>query len=167
MSIVSSSRILAPAGGRILIIPVQVDESEEWKDSISSAGPNTSIDSGVWNKGDQYPSQARSTQEYHLVVLVNFGIGSLTENAKVLTWGKDNHLQPATPRTCFSLAKRYQDLHSNLGLKFMSIISLVACSFTGSQLVLGVWWDRFGREVILEWFGRAWRDDCWFAFVCE
>lgn len=159
--------ITPPAGGRIHIVSVSsVDESRPWDQAVRAAGPSTPETYPVWRVGDQYPPQQfKGSQE---VILVNFGRYISSEN--VLAWGKEQKLRPASPRTCFAVAEHCSNLFYDLILEWMTIVSLVKCSFEDRQQVCGVSWGRSGCEANLYWFDRfdhGWSGDCWFTFVRE
>lgn len=155
--------IAPPEGGKIHIVSVFVDEARPWDQAVRTADPNTPESYAVWKVGDQYPPQQfKNDQE---IILVNFGKYISSED--VIEWGRGQKLRPATPRSCFAVGEHILNLHTDLGVEYMAVVSLVQCSFGGSQRVCGVWRGRSGRGVGLCWFGSDWSGSYWFAFVRE
>ncbi|MDP2816052.1 MAG: hypothetical protein Q8O19_05175 [Rectinemataceae bacterium] len=157
--------ITAPEGGRIRIVTIPVDESRDWRDAISPLS-NTSPDSNVWKVGDQYPAVAGAKGK-RKIILVNFGEGSATSSETAIAWGKERGLRLITPREAFAVGEHKPNLHTELGLSFMAVVSLVTCSFSGKSRVCYSWWRGAERRAGLSWFGGGWDGDSWFGFVRE
>lgn len=155
--------ILPPEGGRIHIVTVPVDESCPWDQAIRGAGPDTPESYAVWKVGHQYPPQALELPR-QIIILANFG--KYTRDS-ALAWGTSQKLRPVSPRACFAVGEHVPNLHVDLGVEYMAVVSLVPCSFGGDQRFCGVWWDRSGRRARLSRFSSDWDCLCWFAFFRE
>jgi len=161
----NGGKIMPPPGGNIHIVSVLVDESRPWNEAVRAAGPNTPTDSDVWKVGDQYPVKAKALAKNQDVILVNFGKHVSSEHA--LKWGKEQKLVPAISRVCFAVGEQHSKLNDQLAMPYMAVVSLVTCSFGGTQRVTRVWFNETGRGAYLGWFGIDWNDYDWFAFVRE
>lgn len=163
VQIVTTGGIVAPQGGKILIVTVPVGESRLWEDAVSAAGPNTGRGCDIWKVGDQYLPMAGATPGLQQIFLANFG--KFTRSEGNLIWAKDQHLVPASPRAVFAIGEHCSYL--NLAMDPMTVVSLVPCSFGGGQCVCYGWRSGSARRASLSWFEGAWYADCWFAFVRE
>lgn len=164
--VMTTDGIQVPEGGRIHTVAVPANESRDWKDAVGAAGPNTGRDWTIWRMGDQYPP-SESGSGLVKVVLVHFGKGRNTRSEDNIEWGKSQHLVPASPRKVFAVGEHCQNLHRDLGMDPMAVVSLKKCSFEGVQHCARVWFRGSRRLADGDWFGGGWDDDCWFAFVRE
>lgn len=158
----------APSNGRILILPVPINESRSWDEAVKSGGPDTPPNYSVWKVGDQYPPDPLIAEPtIQDIILVNFGSGSLTVSETALAWGRREKLRQATPRGCFAIGACYPNLHRNLDLGFMAVASLKTCSFKDECHAVGVWWREAVRAADLHRFANGWLGYVWFAFLRE
>lgn len=160
-----SMPIAAPKGGRIHVVRVPVDPAREWQEAVNAAGPDTPASYDVRKVGDQYPPQAGAVAERE-IILVNFG-KRIPDGQYVLDWANPHGLRPENPRGVFAIGEHKPNLNTELGMPYMAVVSLEACSFVGSRRVPRVWWSGSSRGAYLSWFGDDWRGVYWFAFVRE
>ncbi len=164
--ILTTDGIQIPEGGRIHIVAVPVNESRDWKESLSAAGPHTGRDWDIWRMGDQYPP-TEGQSGLAKIILVNFGPGKNTISEANIAWAKSQKLVLASPRKVFAVGEYCPNLNRELGMDSMAVVSLEQCSFGGEQRVVSVWWRESGREAGRHWFALGWSGRCWFAFVRE
>jgi len=158
---------ILPKGGRIRIVRnVPVDESREWSEALRAL-PQTTSQSGVWKVGESFPPTIGAKVVKRDIILASFGLGSFTSSEKALEWGEAHGLQPITPREAFAIAEHRPNLHRDLGLGFMSVVSLLTCSFAGESRVCYSWWDGAKREADIHRFTHSWSGGGWFGFVRE
>lgn len=165
VQIIALTGVVAPKDGRVHVARVPVNESRSWEEAVRAAGPNTGSDWDVWKVGNQYPPQAGVETKDEEVILVNFGRSMSLED--VLAWGREQYLRPKTPRACLAVSEHCLNLHQDLGLNEMAVVSLVPCSFEVEQRVVSCWWRRSERGARLRWFTHGWYTHDWFAFSRE
>lgn len=165
VEIVTLEGVIAPTGGKVHVVTVPVDESRPWSDAISAAGPDTDLNSDIWKMGGQYPPQAGAGTKNKEIILVNFGKAVSSETA--IAWGKEQGLRPKSPRACLAVGERHPNLHRDLGLNEMVVVSLAPCSFEGRQQFVCCWWRGSERSASLCWLALGWRASFWFAFSRE
>src|SRR3989344_3809810 len=130
-------------------------ESREWREAVTAL-PQTSAQSDVWKVGESYPPTAGAKVVKKDIILANFGRGSVTPSEKALDWGRAQGLRPITPRGDFALAEHKPNLHRDLGLTVMAVVSLVVCYLAGESRVCYSWWVGAGHEAGLDWFAGDW-----------
>ena len=157
-----SMPVQAPKGGRIHVLRVPVNPSREWQEAINAAGPNTGSDWAVRKVGDQYPVQEGAIEDRE-IILVNFG-KTIPNVQHALDWAEPFGLQPEGPRSIFAIGEHKPQLHKELEVSAMAVISTVECSFEGSRSLPHVWWYEAERDARLGWFGDGFDDYYWFAF---
>lgn len=160
-----SMTVKAPEGGRLHIVRVSVNPARPWQEAIDAAGPDTGKDWDVRKVGDHYPPEA-GKPEVREIILVNFG-KTIPDTQYALDWAKPYGLSPEKPRGVFAIGEYKPQLHRDLVLSAMAVISPVPCSFEGERRVPYVWWRDTKRFAYLDWFDNDWGDYCWFAFVRE
>lgn len=162
------SAIVAPKGGKVHVLGgISVDESRPWDEALMAGAPQTSVRSNVRKVGHLYlptPGAVLTPQE---IFLANFGNGVFPSSQRVLAWGKEQLLRPASPRATFAIGEHVPTLNRDLALPYMVVVSLVPISFGGELHVCSVWFRESVREADLLWFGGDWGDGCWFPFVRE
>jgi RES domain-containing protein len=161
----SSMPIAAPKGGRIHVVRVPVDPAREWQEAVNAAGPNTPASYDIRKVGHLYPPYAGLVAERE-IILVNFG-KTIPNGQYALDWAKPHGLQPENPRGVFAVGECKPGLNNELGMSYMAVVSLEACSFRGRRQVPCAWWFDSWRWAYLRWFDNDWNDNYWFAFVRE
>ena len=168
LQVVTTNGIIAPPKGIVRTLTAPVNESRAWNETMRAAGPDTPKNCNIWKVGDQYPPILGAVERLEEIYVVNFGKDSFIQSKDAIAWGKKQHLVPASPRACFSIAEHLPKLNSYLEeVESMSVVSLRECSVEGQLGAVGVWFSGSKREADLFWFGRAWDGGCWFAFVRE
>ena len=157
--------ITPPQGGRIHIVRVPVNPARDWREAIDAAGPNTPHNYNVRKVGEQYPPKPGEVAEEE-IILVNLG-RYIDDTQVAVDWGKTQKLRPDDPRGTFAIAEHKPQLHRELDLSYMVIVSPAECSFEGHSRVCNVWLDVANRHCRLNWYGHGWDDRYWFAFVRE
>jgi hypothetical protein len=160
-----SMPVAAPKSGRIHVVRVPVDPAREWQAAINAAGPNTPANYDVRKVGHLYPQQTGAVVERE-IILVNFG-KTIPNGQYALDWAKPFGLRPENPRGVFAIGEHRPQLNTELGMSYMAVVSLEACSFGGGRRVPFAGWDDSEREACLYWFDGDWVGRCWFAFVRE
>jgi len=153
-----------PKGGRLHIIRVPVDPGREWQEAVTASGPDTDSDWDVRKVGDKYPPQPGGLKERE-IILVNFGNTVFTQYT--LDWAKPIGLRPEGPRGVFAVGEHKPQLHRELNVEAMAVISPEPCAFEGKARVCRVWWGTSRRLARLDWFEYTYADGCWFAFSRE
>lgn len=157
--------LVAPDGGRIHIVRVLVNPSRPWQNAVDSAGPNTPSNYDVRRVADKYPPQDGAVEEKE-IILVNFG-RTIPDTQVAVDWVKQYKLRPASPRPVFAIGECKPQLHRELGLDSMAVVSPEECTFDGGRRVCHVWWGGADRDCYLDWYDDEWDADFWFAFVRE
>jgi hypothetical protein len=160
-----SMPIKAPHGGRLHVLRVPVDPGREWQEAINVAGPDTGSNWDVRKVCDKYPPKSGELKERE-IILVNFG-KTILSSRYALDWANSYGMRPEDPCGIFAIGEHKPQLHRELNIDAMAVISLEACSFEGEQHVCGVWWSASERLASLGWFGRGWDTNFWFAFSRE
>ena len=159
------AELVAPDGGRIHVLRVPVNPTREWQEAINAAGPNTPSNYDVRKVADKYPPQDGVVEEKE-IILVNFG-KTISDTRVAVEWGKQHGLRPASPRPVFAIGEHKPQLHRELGVNAMAVVSPEECSFDVVRRVCIVWWSDADRHCNLRWFGHEWSAYYWFAFVRE
>ena len=134
-----SMPISAPEGGRIHVVRVPVNQGREWQEAIDAAGPNTGKDWNIRKVSEHYPPQEGQVEERE-VILVNFG-KTIQNGQYALNWATQFGLKPSDPRKVFAVGEHKLELHKELDVDAMAVVSLVPCAFEGGQRVPFSWWD--------------------------
>ena len=160
-----SMPVMAPEGGRIHILRVPVNPAREWQEAINAAGPNTPRNYDIRKVGNLHPPQSGEPKEKE-IILVNFG-KTIPNSQFALDWANPYSLRPASPRECFAIGEHKPQLHRELDMNPMAVVSLEDCVFGGLWRVCCVWWGGSERVAGLSWFAYGWHGSYWFAFVRE
>jgi hypothetical protein len=163
--VVITDAIIPPQRGKIHLLSIHANASRPWRDAVSAAGPNTGRHWEIWEVGDQYPPLVGATGGLQEIILVNFG--RYIRSEECLLWAKSQRLVPDSPRKVFAVGEHCLELHRDLGIDPIAVVSLVPCSFEGRQRVPSVWWYGSLRQADLRWFAYGWYAYNWFAFVRE
>ncbi len=159
-----TKEMLFASAVRIHKLTVMVDESRAWAEAVRATGPDTRDEYLIWKAGDKYPARNGATRAKQEIVLANFGNYKLNED-DVLIWGREQGYAPAPPRPCFAVGEQHTQLHINLEVPVLALVSPDPCLFQGEQRFCVVWWDRIKREVCLFPAYGFWGPSCWFAFI--
>lgn len=158
--------LAAPDGGCINVVHVPVNPGREWQEAVNAAGPNTPSGYDVRKVADKYPPQSGPVEDIKEIILVNFG-RTISDTKVAVDWGKQYKLRPANPRQIFAVGEHKPELHHELGMNPMAVVSPDECFFVGYRQVCFVWWRGSRRYCDLRWFARDWSANSWFAFVRE
>lgn len=160
-----SMPVQAPKGGCIHVVRVPVNPAREWQEAVNAAGPDTPMSYDIRKVGHLYPPQTGAVVERE-IILVNFG-KTIPNGQYALDWALPFGLRPADARSVFAVGEHKPQLNTELGIPYMTVVSLEDCSFGGDRRVPSVWWCGSERGAPLGWFAYDWSDYCWFAFVRE
>ena len=99
------------------------------------------------------------------VVLINFG-RYISNSTIPLDWGKENGLIPAPDDTPSAIQKAFPDLHHEIGVEEMGVVSLIK----HHSEIPSAWWYKkasgVGFVLREEWM-HGWRSGYWFVFSRE
>jgi hypothetical protein len=142
-------------------VPVQLDA--DWEKAVNELGPASPPSYDIHWVGRLYPPTG-SGMIHSDFVLVNPADGSYRE---ALDWAAQYDLLPAPPRHVFALAKHEPELHHELGMDRLYVVSPVKQSFLGGARVWHVWFGGGRCEAgacLVEDVDRAL---AWVAFLRE
>ena len=144
-----SGGIAPPEGARVHVLRVKVDQSREWQDAVSAAGPDTPDSYNVRKVGGQYPSVGGEVIEEELILL-NFPKGDGNWD-KANVWAGAHGLKRTNPREVFAVGEQHPKLHEQLEQNPMYVVATTDCSFEGNRDACYVWWNDSMREAGLDW----------------
>lgn len=148
---------------RIRIIHVLVDESRAWGEAVKAAGRGRPS-CGIWEVGEQYPSLPNGPK-LKQVVLANFNPVSVCSVKAALGWGIKRGFGYASPRTIFAIGEQKPDLHQEVRVESMYVVSSKECRFNGRLLVPAVCFWENRRLALLRRFDRDLEGLDWIAFL--
>jgi hypothetical protein len=161
---INHTQLVPPAGGRIRILRVFIDESSSWKHAIDDGFPRTLADSDVRKVGDQYPPRENIKPAERDVILLNFDHEIPNINPAVM-WARANHLHAGSPCALFAIGKHHPRLHTELEESVTLVASIEECVFSGHRRILLGWWHGVKRRAYLGRPGDVCERHCWFIFV--
>lgn len=147
---------------RTCALSVSVNFDLDWSEAVNRSGPNTPLSNKIYMVGDLYKPTSKGTLECK-IVLMSFVKGGSWQEA--IAWAERKGLKRTDPRQVFAILEQKPQLHQDLEMDPMYIISTQECFFRYSVRICSVWWQGPLRGCTLERFRDLWDPWDWFAFL--
>lgn len=152
-----------PAGGKLLVLELQVDPRPRFSTLAASAG-HVPADVPLDVIENLLPPY-RELPTLRRVYAVNFGVFRSSE--RMLRWGTALGLEPSHPRICLSIGNCGPTLYEKLGPDPFGLVSLVPFTLSKSKehKVCALWFHNEEKhDVRLEFFHYGWSPCYWIGF---
>jgi hypothetical protein len=138
---------------RLFDVPVNYDLT--WEDAIKAGGPDTYSGSDIWRVGDKYPNAKTGVETVNISLV---GFDRSWNSQEGVDYIEKVGLPAISPRESFAIGGKdaYPTLNSDLGRKYIGVVSFQTCLFGGDRRVPYSWFSDDEREALLAYFGRDW-----------